>query len=64
MIRQHIHQLIFYLDKLKTLLTDFVLFDEILTTFRELAIFFIGSLNVRAETEVLSFAVLATLNTD
>ena len=64
MIRQHIHQLIFYLDKLKTLLTDFVLFDEILTTFRELAIFFNGSLNVRAETEVLSFAVLATLNTD
>ena len=64
MIRRHIHQLIFCLGKLKTLLTDIVLFDEILTTFRELAIFFIGSLDVRAGAEVVSGAVLATLNTD
>ena len=45
-------------------MTDFVLFDEILTTFRELAIFFIGSLDVRAGAEVIRGVVLATLDTD
>ena len=47
-----------------TLLTDILLFDKILTTFRELAVFFISSLDVRAGTEVISGAVLATFNTD
>ena len=45
-------------------LTDFLLLYWILTTFKELAVFFISSLDVRAGTEVISGAVLATLDTD
>ena len=64
MIRQNNYQLFLHLCKLITLLTDILLFDKILTTFRELAVFFISSLDVRAGTEVISGAILATLDTD
>ena len=64
MIRQSNYQLFLHLSKLITLLTDILLFDKILTTFRELAVFFISSLDLRAGTEVISGAVLTTLDTD